>query len=353
MRHAARQPRSWLIFDVGQKKKMNEDLLQMLRSHLEPNACGLEIGAHTIPVPGVTPYYLDRVVQFAGIDGRIDIQGDANALPIRDAELDYLCSSHVLEHLADPMSALWEWTRVLRKGGMLYLVVPDKRFTFDEPRTLTSVDHILTDFLNGPTEERNREHIREFIYDTDWRRLQPAAPLENKENDQRMHFEHWVRVLESGEGLDIHFHTFTLESTIEILSLSGLIGGLWPKFEVLGSAERFPPNRGDGAGLLLRKIRGKQRPTGRPTYSFPPNRSEVRPLSLVCPATLAPLHLQSDGRLTVEGHSHAYRLSGGVPDLIPNSGLAIQRKWKRKFWRQCALIIAKFKSQTKMKKKAQ
>lgn len=321
--------------------KAHEDLLQMLRDQLAADACGLEIGAHTIPVPGVTPYYLDRVAQFAGVDGRIDIQGDGNVLPVRDSELDYLCSSHVLEHLADPLSALWEWSRVLRKGGLLYLIVPDKRFTFDEPRGLTQADHILADFLNGPTKEANREHIREFIYDTDWRRLQPAAPPENKDRDQRMHFEHWVSVLESGEGLDIHYHTFTCKSLIEMLGRSGLIRGPCPQFAVLGTAERYPPQRGDGAGVLLRKVRGNRRDADRPTYSLHHARPEVRDLPLVCPATLAPLTLQSDGKLMVAGHTHSYRLKGNIPDLVPKPGVPIQRKWERKLWRRQALTIAK------------
>lgn len=318
--------------------------MQVLRSQLPANACGVEIGAHTIPVSDVTPYYVDRVARFAGVEGRIDIQGDASALPIRDAQLDYLCSSHVLEHLADPLSALWEWHRVLRRGGFLYLVVPDKRFTFDEPRKLSSPEHILAEFLHGPTDEASREHIREFIYETDWRRLQPGAPIERKEADQRRHFEHWVGLLEAGDGLDIHFHTFTCGSLSAILCRSGLVAGVCPQFEVIGSAERYPPDRGDGVGLLLRKRRGKQAPMEGPTFSFPHPRVEGGSLPLVCPVTLAPLTVQSDERLTVEGYSHVYRLKGGMPGLVPISGLPIRRRWKSKWWRRIALLIARLQS---------
>lgn len=52
--------------------------------------------------------------------------GDASTLPgIAKDSLDYLYSSHCLEHLADPVKTLVRWTEVIRPGGYLYLVVPD------------------------------------------------------------------------------------------------------------------------------------------------------------------------------------------------------------------------------------
>jgi len=52
--------------------------------------------------------------------------GDASTLPgIAKGSLDYIYSSHCLEHLADPVKALIRWTEVLRPGGFLYLAVPD------------------------------------------------------------------------------------------------------------------------------------------------------------------------------------------------------------------------------------
>lgn len=41
-----------------------------------------------------------------------------------DGELDYIYSSHVLEDFADPEVKLTEWTRVIKPGGKLILVLP-------------------------------------------------------------------------------------------------------------------------------------------------------------------------------------------------------------------------------------
>ena len=49
-----------------------------------------------------------------------------NAYKIREynGSLDYVFSSHCLEHLEDPRSALKEWIRVLDREGILYLYLP-------------------------------------------------------------------------------------------------------------------------------------------------------------------------------------------------------------------------------------
>jgi SAM-dependent methyltransferase len=55
------------------------------------------------------------------------LQGRADDLPwFRDGSLDYVFSSHCLEHTPDPERTLREWTRVLRPGGQLVLLLPHK-----------------------------------------------------------------------------------------------------------------------------------------------------------------------------------------------------------------------------------
>lgn len=46
----------------------------------------------------------------------------------KDDELDYVYSSHVLEDFSDPEVKLAEWTRVLKPGGLLILVLPHGDF---------------------------------------------------------------------------------------------------------------------------------------------------------------------------------------------------------------------------------
>ena len=51
---------------------------------------------------------------------------------------DFVIINHVLEHLFDPVFAIRECFRVLKRGGTLVASVPDKRFTFDKNRTVTT-----------------------------------------------------------------------------------------------------------------------------------------------------------------------------------------------------------------------
>ncbi len=53
-------------------------------------------------------------------------QGDATFLGgLEDNSFDFVYSSHCLEHMYDVGTALANWTRVLKPGGWLYIVVPD------------------------------------------------------------------------------------------------------------------------------------------------------------------------------------------------------------------------------------
>ena len=57
---------------------------------------------------------------------KIEDTPDENALRIKEASesLDYVFSSHCLEHIAAWKQALQEWIRVLKPGGVLYLYLP-------------------------------------------------------------------------------------------------------------------------------------------------------------------------------------------------------------------------------------
>lgn len=59
--------------------------------------------------------------------GPIQLRGHADKLPFDDNSLDFVYSSHLLEDYLDWTPVLKEWVRVLKPGGNLIILVPDKK----------------------------------------------------------------------------------------------------------------------------------------------------------------------------------------------------------------------------------
>ncbi len=88
---------------------------------------------------------------------------------IGDQSYDFVLSSHMIEHTANPLAALTAWYRVLRPGGALVLLVPDKERTFDNLRATTSIEHLVSDFEAGVGED-DRTHVEEMLRNHNMRR---------------------------------------------------------------------------------------------------------------------------------------------------------------------------------------
>jgi len=73
-------------------------------------------------------------------------------LPFRDGTLDFICASHCIEHIEDPVQAIQDWGNKLRTGGLLLLVVPHKKYIPNmgtpEGDPTHVADYLPQDFLN-------------------------------------------------------------------------------------------------------------------------------------------------------------------------------------------------------------
>ncbi len=170
---------------------------------------GTEIGAGAAPIPGLdpAPIYIDCFKSFGATANHADYYGHATALPFQDHALDYVIASHVLEHVANPVAALAEWYRVVKPGGLIYLVVPDRRTTWDRRRALTTVEHLLEDFTRGTTAS-DPTHIDEFALNVDWTDFSPNTPAEEIPTQRATLARGLHETIARGEDINIHFHTF-------------------------------------------------------------------------------------------------------------------------------------------------
>jgi len=125
---------------------------------------GVEIGASAH-----NRYYLDaiNVDRWGGSDtaykrqerrlalrtAKVDLVAPGDELPFKDDAVDFVFSSHVIEHFPDPIRALYEWVRVARR--YVVLVVPHRDRTFDAERPLSTVDELLSRHREGFTSEED------------------------------------------------------------------------------------------------------------------------------------------------------------------------------------------------------
>lgn len=97
--------------------------------HLTAPYCqanGVDIGSGGDPVvPHAISVDLPDPYTRVG-DAPIQWRGDGTALPFMGGSLDFVYASHLLEDFADWMPALTEWTRVLKSGGHLVILLPDR-----------------------------------------------------------------------------------------------------------------------------------------------------------------------------------------------------------------------------------
>ncbi|KAH8048834.1 sulfuric ester hydrolase [Aureococcus anophagefferens] len=67
---------------------------------------------------------------------------------------DLLYTSHVMEHMPNPMLALRHWLRVLRPGGLCVTMLPDLRRGLMDAR-LTLAAHFVAEFESGETTQHS------------------------------------------------------------------------------------------------------------------------------------------------------------------------------------------------------
>jgi len=175
---------------------------------------GIEIGAlhNPLAIPNsVKVKYVDRMnkedlfkhypdLKNLGIVD-VDIIDDGEILSkIEDSSQDFIIANHMLEHCKNPIQTIKNFFQRLKSKGILYLTIPDKRFTFDKERNITEFDHLLKDFLN------ENDHFLHFI---EW------SKFCNNIKDEKKILEDAKRLFEM--DYSIHYHVWDMNSFVDFL----------------------------------------------------------------------------------------------------------------------------------------
>lgn len=126
------------------------------------------------------------------------IMDAANLDQIASETYSFLISSHVLEHISNPLKALQEWLRILKTDGHLILVIPHKEGTFDHKRPTTSLKHLIKDFQENIGED-DLTHLAEILDLHDLSRDPYAGSYETFK----------CRSLDNFKNRSLHHHVFT------------------------------------------------------------------------------------------------------------------------------------------------
>ena len=157
----------------------------------------------------------DHSVDLCGSYSVVDLRGEAHSIPVPNASQDYVISSHVIEHVPDPISAFLEWKRVIRPGGTVLMVFPKRDAApADLGRPLTPYSEFLED------------HYLRHTY-----RTHPREP---------------------GHGFRGHYHVFNLGTMIELITGCNAHFGLgWDILDM----EQTDTRVGNGHTIALRSGR--------------------------------------------------------------------------------------------------
>jgi SAM-dependent methyltransferase len=142
--------------------------------------------------------------------GRQFISEASDLSEIATGQYDFLLSSNCLEHVANAVKALTEWKRVIKPGGGLILVLPNKDSNFDHRRPATKFEHLLDDFAHDVGED-DLTHLDEILALHDLSMDPPAGDLE--------HFRQ--RSLKNFENRTLHHHVFDVQLIEKMLDHVG------------------------------------------------------------------------------------------------------------------------------------
>lgn len=153
--------------ELRARQKREKDHFERMLSEITKEQFGLEIGPSLRPCAPKSEGYHVEIVDYMSRQGLID-KYSAMGLDTSKIEevdyiwdgqsytettgransYDYIIASHVIEHVPDFVGFLQDCSNMLKMNGVLSIGVPDKRFTLDHFRMVTTTGKVINDFLS-------------------------------------------------------------------------------------------------------------------------------------------------------------------------------------------------------------
>lgn len=126
-------------------------------------------------------------------------------------QFDYVVANHVIEHAPNMIGFLRSIGQLCKPGGVIFLAIPDKKFTFDKYRQNTDFAHVVHDFYADPqvADQIHRVELAVF-YDQQFvgKRHDAAELLTQDRLEKAFHGK---------AHIGMHCHVFQSETILETL----------------------------------------------------------------------------------------------------------------------------------------
>lgn len=201
---------------------------QLRRIHFDEfvnvkNLSGLEIGPYNQPL--ITKLegnieYLDFLTQedLLKLNGPDDLQfsipqtdyvvNDNHYSNYVKKQFDYIIANHVGEHVPNFIDFFCELEKLLKPGGILFIALPDKKFTFDKYRKDTDLSHFLYDYYQN-IDEISKEHLLEVEIYYDLEFVGGKMDLKERLSNSRL-----LKEINKKTNIGTHCHVFTSEKVL-------------------------------------------------------------------------------------------------------------------------------------------
>lgn len=170
-------------------------MLNRVLSEITENKVGVEIGGPS-PATGTVIYknaasidnvifskdtvwskHTDDYCYYNNKKGKVIINDAVDISLVKNEQYDFVFSSHQLEHVANPLKAVQEWLRILKIGGHIIIIVPEKSACFDHKREYSKFSTLLTQYERNVGED-DLSTLPEILRNHDLKLDPPAGTFE-------------------------------------------------------------------------------------------------------------------------------------------------------------------------------